>query len=282
MAKPASATAPAAAAPHAHDHRRWVSPMNAVIASSADTVTAVETPIGPRNDSESRSPSRSALIPPPRRAMRIGIAAMSAETARIAARSMTIAHRTVGCATDDQHREPPAADADERAGVGDGGQDRGGEPDRPTRPGAAGDVDRPAGGGRADMEHRRPTDAVRVGGDHAPGDRVRPVAEAAVEGDDDVDVHDARRRRDRRAGVVEHRRRSARERHLLAEPQHGFRRRLGEHGAVGRRHVEQLGVGGRRARRHEHGADDSEDERAQPPSHHRPILAVGRRSIHSV
>ena len=55
-----------------------------------------------------------------------------------------------------------------------------------------------------------------------------------------------------------------------------------EHGAVGRRHVEQLGVGGRRARRHERGADDGEDERAQPPSDHRPILAVGRRSIHSV
>ena len=172
------------------------------------------------------------------------------------------------------------------------------------------DVDRPTCRRGTDMEDRRPADAVGIGRDHAPGDRVRAVAETPVEGDDDVDVDHTCLGGDRGAGIVEHRRRSAGERHLLAEPQHGLDRRLGDHGTVRWRDLEQLGVGERSSRRSDHGAQgrhEAGDDRAvarapvrsdasgralprlhpahlllhrrsrSPPSHHRPPLRPRRR-----
>ena len=90
-AKPVNATKPAMSPPIASPRRRSepAGSMSPAKTSSADAVTPVEIPIGPRNDAARRSLSRSAPSPPPRRAMRSGIAASEQTAPRTAARPAT-------------------------------------------------------------------------------------------------------------------------------------------------------------------------------------------------
>ena len=230
---PARPTSPAS--PH-HQDRNHPGEWLATIAtrSRPATVTAVDSPIGPRRRATTTSLSPSASRPPPTRAMRNGndativVAPMTA--ARTATWRVTAVYRRVAVsgsmprrhAIEDHHDEPPQAERRQRAGVPAGGQHDGAGADAPGHVAAL--VERRTGqavrGRRADAEHRRPAHRVRVGRDDAPRDGVGAVRQTAVERDGDRAVAHRRWCRHHLGGVVQHARRPAGERHRFAVRDH--------------------------------------------------------------